>query len=111
MRCWQDCVAVPVFGTLPRSRWGELDGLDTKDLQAVLWYQDGRTDDQALTRAVIGSAQDYGAEVQMPARFTGAQLLEQMVRVRYEQHGITHECEARVLVNAAGPWASQVAQP
>ena len=98
------------FGTLPRARWGELDGLDTQDLQAVLWYQDGRTDDQALTRAVIGSAQDFGAEVQMPARFIGAQLLEQVVRVRYEQDGTPHECEARALVNAAGPWVSQVAR-
>ena len=75
------------FGSLPRSRWDTLDGLDTRDLQAVLWYQDGRTDDQALTRAVIGSAEDFGAEVQIPAQFIDAELLEQGVRVRYEQHG------------------------
>lgn len=97
------------FGSLPRSRWDTLDGLDTRDLQAVLWYQDGRTDDQALTRAVIGSAEDFGAEVQIPAQFVDAELLEQGVRVRYEQQGQTHECEARALINAAGPWASQVA--
>jgi glycerol-3-phosphate dehydrogenase len=31
------------------------------------------------------------------------------VAVRFDQGGSTHECAARVLVNAAGPWATRVA--
>jgi glycerol-3-phosphate dehydrogenase len=97
------------FGTLPRSQWQRLDGLDTQGLEQVFWYHDAQTDDAALTRAVLRSAQSLGAELAMPARFAGATLHDAGVCVRYLQEGRELEAEARVLVNAAGPWAAQVA--
>jgi glycerol-3-phosphate dehydrogenase len=96
------------FGTVPRSQWGELDGLDTHELTSVFKYYDGQTDDAALTRAVVRSAQKLGAQVATPAEFVGAELLGDSVRVDYLHGGRSESCEARVLVNAGGPWANAV---
>ena len=98
------------FGTVPRSEWATLDGLDTAGLQAVFWYQDGQTDDRALTRAVRDSALQLGAQLRCPARFESARLDDDGVLLRYAQGETSIESRARVLVNAAGPWADRVAR-
>jgi glycerol-3-phosphate dehydrogenase len=97
------------FGSVPRREWASLDGLDTHGLDAVIRYHDAQTDDALLTRAVVQSALSLGAQVAMPASFTGATLTEDGVAVAYSQAEESVECTARVLVNAAGPWAAQVA--
>lgn len=96
------------FRRVPSSEWDDLDGLKTDDLEAVFQYWDGQTDDAALTRAVMRSAQTLGAHLHMPATFTGAQLHENSCSVTYQHNGQTHTCETTVLVNAAGPWANHV---
>lgn len=96
------------FGSVPRRQWDQLDGLDTEDLDAVLVYHDGQTDDAALTRAVVRSAVQFGAEVAIPATFLAAELEPDGVHVAYAVDGESRDCHARVLVNAAGPWATQV---
>ena len=99
------------FGTLPRHRWGELEGLRTQDLQAVFWYQDGQTDDALLTAAVMRSAESLGARLAMPGEFIAAELRPDGVTVHYRDgEAAERELHARVLVNAAGPWAAAVAQ-
>ncbi len=97
------------FGTVPRSRWGELDGLDTHELEQVFWYHDAQTDDALLTAAVVRSAQALGTTFAMPASFVGATLEGAAVQVRYRQDQLDKECRARVLINAAGPWAGTLA--
>jgi len=97
------------FETLPRSAWSQLDGLETKGLKSVLRYFDAQTDDAALTRAVVTSAQSLGAQLAVPAEFFAAELRDESVVVRYVASGTQHEVLARVLVNAAGAWASEVA--
>src|SRR6204780_15197 len=57
------------FGTVPKEEWQELDGLDTRNLQAVIRYHDAQTDDARLTRAVVESARSLGGELAVPARF------------------------------------------
>lgn len=98
------------FGSVPRREWSRLDGLDTRNLDAVIRYQDAQTDDAALTRSVVESARSLGGELAVPATFLGARLSEAGVEVSFAQGGTTVECAARVLVNAAGPWASAVAR-
>jgi glycerol-3-phosphate dehydrogenase len=99
------------FGVVPRRHWGQLDGLATQDLQRVFHYQDAQTDDRALTRAVVASAQSLGAQLLCPARCLGATLRNAAVHIRYCQpDGREQECRARVLVNAAGPWADELAR-
>jgi glycerol-3-phosphate dehydrogenase len=97
------------FGSVPRREWETLDGLDTRGLDAVIRYHDAQTDDAQLTRAVVQSAMSLGAEIAMPAGFAEARLAQSHVDVSYRQGSSTVECRARVLVNAAGPWAAQVA--
>jgi glycerol-3-phosphate dehydrogenase len=96
------------FRTLARSEWAHLDGLNTEGLQAVFQYWDAQTDDALLTRAVIASAQSLGAELAMPARFTGAQLHADGCAVSYEMAGREETAAARCVVNATGPWANHV---
>jgi glycerol-3-phosphate dehydrogenase len=98
------------FGTVPRREWAALDGLDTRNLDAVIRYYDAQTDDALLTQAVVQSARALGGQIAMPAKFMHADLAEDSVNIVYEQSGQTIECRARVLVNAAGPWAPEVAR-
>ena len=98
------------FGTMPRSAWPSLDGLQTEGLDAIIRYHDAQTDDALLTRAVVQSALELGAEVLMPANFVGAQLREDGVTVNVTSNGEARQFSARVMVNAAGPWAPRVAR-
>lgn len=96
------------FLTVPRRDWPQLDGLDTRGLQRVFRYHDAQTDDLALTRAVIDSARDLGAQLRAPAKFHGAELVDNACIVGYVDQGREHQCHARVLVNAGGPWISDI---
>ncbi|MDP2577907.1 MAG: FAD-dependent oxidoreductase [Candidatus Palauibacterales bacterium] len=117
------------FETVPRSRWGDLDGLITDDLEVVFRYFDGQTDDARLTTAVMQSAMSLGAELALPALFHSAELHREGCEVRYlvggrgngggenagggsgaggADAGQEKTCRARVLVNAAGPWANRI---
>jgi glycerol-3-phosphate dehydrogenase len=96
------------FRTLGRSEWDSLAGLTTDGLQWVFQYWDAQTDDAALTRAVLHSAVSLGAETRLPADFLGADLEADGATLRYREAGQERHCRARVLVNAAGPWVTQV---
>ena len=96
------------FGRVPHAEWGALDGLSTERLQAVFRYQDGQTDDAHLVRAVLRSAEELGARVECPAAFLAAEREVDGWRARFRT-GAAEQCVCcRVLVNAAGPWASAV---
>lgn len=96
------------FARLPRRLWGDLDGLRTDGLRAVYRYHDAQTDDAALSRAVMHSAQRLGAQLHMPACFVGAQVGNDGVRVDWREGTRQRSAHARVLVNASGAWAAQV---
>lgn len=96
------------FSSVPRAEWGGLDGLKTDGLQAVFRYFDGQTDDAALTRAVMRSAQELGAQLACPAAFVGAERVERGYVVRYDEGGEQREVRALAVVNAAGPWIEEV---
>lgn len=98
------------FRKVPRSSWDELDGLITDGLEAVFQYHDAQTEDAALTAAVMQSAISIGAELAMPAELVGAELRDDGCVVHYRENGVERACEARVLVNAAGPWVNLVLQ-
>ncbi|HHZ94862.1 MAG TPA: FAD-dependent oxidoreductase [Flavobacteriales bacterium] len=96
------------FETVPEEEWTNLDGISTENLQAVFRYKDGATDDAALTKAVMHSASTLGAELVMPATFISADADVDSNVVNYSVNGTIHSCKARLLVNAAGPWANLV---
>ncbi len=96
------------FRRVPHSEWDGLDGLRTRELRAVFQYFDAQTDDRLLTEAVMRSALELGVELAVPATFESATLRQDGALVRFSTHGTTRECFARVIVNAAGPWANLV---
>lgn len=98
------------YHALPRPQWDGLDGLTTHGLKAVYRYYDGRTDDAALTRAVLHSAQELGTEVAVPAEMLAAEATAAGVEVSYREGGEVRRCRALVLVNAAGPWVGELLQ-
>ena len=98
------------FGAVPQREWRSLDGLELQGLKAVIRYYDAQTDDASLTRAVVQSALALGAELAMPANFTRAALTDHGAIVTFTEGSATLECAARVLINAAGPWAPHVAR-
>lgn len=96
------------FESVPRTRWNNLDGLETQGLRAVFRYEDAQTDDILLTQAVMRSAQTLGAKLACPANFLSAIQNETGYRVHYLENNSEQSCHARLVVNAAGPWANAV---
>lgn len=91
-----------LFARVPRAEWSALDGLDTHGLQAVFRYYDAQTDDAALTRAVMRSAQSLGAELRMPASFVAAKRRDEGWNVDYLHGGKPASCSTAAIVNAGG---------
>lgn len=96
------------FTRLAKTQWSHLDGLKTDQLKAVFRYQEAQTDDRALTAAVVRSAQQLGAELLLPATFSGAHITPEHCDVRYRHNGREQQVRAAMLINCAGPWASTI---
>ena len=92
------------FQKIPRSQWDRLDGLTTDDLRAVYRYLDGQTDDAALTRAVIASAESLGAEFRCPAEFVRSERKGATIEVTVREGEREEIIETKALVLAPGPW-------
>jgi len=96
------------FKIIHKNDWNNLDGLDREDLQKVFRYYDAQTDDRLLTEAVMRSAQSLGAELEMPARLVSAERKQEGYLVQYQKGEQQIECQAQLLINAAGPWVNDV---
>lgn len=96
------------FRIIQPRHWDNPDGLDTHGLQAVFIYPDAQTDDAALTRAVLRSAQDLGAELLCPAEVTAIEARPDGYGVVSAQDGRMTETRCAALVNATGPWVNRV---
>jgi glycerol-3-phosphate dehydrogenase len=83
-------------------------GLRTESLQTVFRYFDAQTDDVALTRAVLESAQALGAEARCPSRLLAAQREGAGYRLDLEEGGQRRELRCAYLVVAGGPWINEV---
>jgi len=96
------------FRTVPRHEWPMLDGLNLEGLEAVYQYWDARTDDTALTRAVMNSARELGAELFCPAKLLSAKISKNDIAVHFRSESQDHTIHCRTLVNATGPWINHV---
>lgn len=96
------------FRKVPGREWDRLDGLKTEGLQKVYAYTDAQTDDRALTRSVMQSATELGAHLLCPAEFVAAKIESAHVDVTIRANDNESTIRAGVVVNAAGPWASEV---
>ena len=100
--------ATACFHNIPQSQWQQLNGLKQDGLQAVYQYWDAQTDDAKLTRAVMYSACELGAELFCPAQFENARLTEHGYQIVYSENGSEKSLLSTTLVNAAGPWVRTV---
>ena len=98
------------YYSVPSHHWERLDGLSTDGLDAVYCYPDAQTDDAALTRAVMHSAQSLGAQLHMPALLQRVECRAQGAIVHYQMDQRSRQSECRTVVNAAGPWVNEVLQ-
>ena len=96
------------FNKLRRQAWDELSLQQTATLQAVYQYYDAQTDDRALTRAVMQSAMQLGAELVCPAKVVSLEQRAGLFGIGYTQQDQQRECQSRVVINAAGPWVNEV---
>ena len=92
------------FRSLDIRDWDELAGLNSDDLLAVYRYYDAQTDDAALTREVIRTAQRGGAELICPGSLVGAEITDKFVRADYFHQGQLNTLHCKALVNCTGPW-------
>jgi glycerol-3-phosphate dehydrogenase len=119
-RPWQIALGLSVYAVLGRlqaaacyrsldhEQWLQLDGLKQDGLQAVYQYWDAQTDDMQLTRAVMYSAMQLGAQLLCPARFIAAQHRGGRYHVDFQQGESEQSLSCKVLINAAGPWVREV---
>jgi glycerol-3-phosphate dehydrogenase len=98
------------FSSIPRSRWSELDGLNTRDLKHVYKYYDAQTDDAELTTVILNEAIEEGARVLFNAEFKECLVTKSGVTVTCQQGQDTVTLQAKYLVNAGGPWVNHVLQ-
>lgn len=96
------------YRTLDAGQWSQLDGLKQDGLQVVYQYWDAQTDDVLLTRAVMYSAMQMGAQLLCPATFVAAQLRSDRYQIDYLQGENQASLTCKVLINAAGPWVDEV---
>jgi glycerol-3-phosphate dehydrogenase len=85
--------------------------LNPLQLSGGVRYFDAATDDTRLTLANVLDAQRLGAIVVNHAAFTGVQLAPTGLRSARLEDALTGnrlEAQARVLVNATGPWSDAV---
>lgn len=82
--------------------------ISKQDLKAVFCYYEAQTDDAKLTRAVMHSAQAMGAILKLNAQVVKVELIEEGSQVHYTQEGVMKTLNTTCVVNAAGPWASQL---
>ncbi|MDH3327468.1 MAG: glycerol-3-phosphate dehydrogenase/oxidase [Gammaproteobacteria bacterium] len=96
------------FHRVSKNNWNQLDGLSLQNLQSVFQYWDAQTDDQLLTKAVLSSAKEMGAEAIEHAELICAENNdgEWQINFKTEQHQA--EVRSKVVVNAGGPWVNEV---
>jgi len=97
------------FRTLNKNEWDSIPGLKREGLRAIFQFYDGQTDDAALTHAVMRSAEDLGAKLHLSSAVQNIQIDSNGCSIEYLNKGEKNNCRAQVVVNAAGPWAHQVA--
>ena len=97
------------FKNIPKHQWSEFENLNTENLLAVFQYFEAQTDDLLLTNAVMRSAQEYGAEFILHAKVSAINIQDQRCSLSYIfQEKIRETINAKVIINAAGPWAASL---
>lgn len=97
------------FKKLEKRQWNQLYGIKQEELLAVFQYFEAQTDDQLLTKSVMQSAKEYGAELKLNSKVEEIYLNKQHCEVTYtNSKNQSKQINSKTVVNAAGPWANDV---
>ncbi|MCW8854102.1 MAG: FAD-dependent oxidoreductase [Gammaproteobacteria bacterium] len=96
------------FSSVPKRKWKDLDGLNTKNLKTVFKYYDAQTDDQKLTAAVMSSAEKLGAVLHTNTTFDKADCTNDVCTVDFTQNKTLKSITTKLIINTAGPWVNPV---
>lgn len=99
-----------IYKKLSPAKWHELDGLNAQGLKHVFRYHDAQTDDAALTKAVMHTAINFGAELECPAEVIATQISDAACSVVYKKDKAEKTVDCDCIVNAAGPWVNHIHQ-
>ncbi len=97
-----------LFKRVARKNLKYLDHLKQKGLKKVYQYYDGQTNDTKLTKAVIKSAKELGTIYICPVNITSIEKNENLFKLTYSENNLEKTIQAKVVVNAAGPWVNEV---
>lgn len=84
------------------------DQLIQTDLQTIYQYNDGQTNDAKLTKAVMFSAKQLGAELFFPVAIVSIIKNDNGFNITYKKDNKEKHTQAKVVINAAGPWVNEV---
>ncbi len=97
-----------LFKRVKRIDIKKLDQLKQTNLQKVYQYNDGQTNDVNLTKAVMFSAKELGAELKCPASVVSIVKNEKGFNVTYKEDNKEKSIQTKVIVNATGPWVNEL---
>ncbi len=96
------------YKRIPKERWSMLAGINQQDLQAVYAYQDAQTDDLELTQNIQKQAESAGATCLEQTRLQRADWQGSFYDVDIQVADEMAQVRAEYLINAGGPWISDV---
>ena len=97
-----------LFKRISRKEMKKLDQLEQKNLQKVFRYNDGQTNDVKLTKAVMFSAKQLGAELIFPASVISITKNDKGFSIVYKDDNKEYKIQTKVVINAAGPWVNEI---
>ena len=97
--------ATRTIARLDRDLWGE--GLKAGPIKAFV-YSDCRVEDSRLVVLNAMDAREHGAHILPRTRFLSATREGDLWTATIEEKGEARTVQARVLVNAAGPWVADI---
>jgi glycerol-3-phosphate dehydrogenase len=95
-------------GHLTRKETDALPRLRREQLTAVLQYHDAMADDARLTLANLLDARARGADILNRRAVTAIAPLADGYAVEFDERGTKRRVTARFIVNAAGPWITDI---
>ncbi len=97
-----------LFKRVHRKNIINFDHLEQTGLQKIYQYHDGQTNDVDLTKAVIKSAKQLGAELEYPAKVISIIKNDKGYNLTYTVSETENNIQTKIVVNAAGPWVNEL---